>query len=200
MAKRRNERLYMAMIGPLKKIVSASCVTEVAGALVELPCPCPGSSFVNKLKHFRGIATRYEQTRQKFSRRSPVGRLSSCSTEDRPYSGGATLDPVMPKRNRRVTAPIGLERAKHTPDLSLKARPSHPVPWRRAELVTLSDAGGFFLWGCQGKGGPTLRAAPFQSGRGSVVNRRLVRQILQGSVSAYPSDERRTPARPTSSS
>src|SRR5260370_22115752 len=96
MPKRRNERLYMAMIGPLKKIVSASCVTEVAGALVELPCPCPGSSFVNKLKHFRGIATRYEQTRQNFSPRSPVGRLSSCSTEDRPYSGGATLDPVMP--------------------------------------------------------------------------------------------------------
>jgi hypothetical protein len=66
MPKRRNERLYMAMIGPLKKIVSASCVTEVAGALVELPCPCPGSSFFNKLKHFRGIATRYDKLARNF--------------------------------------------------------------------------------------------------------------------------------------
>ncbi len=56
----------MAMIGPLKKIVSASCVTEVAGALVELPCPCPGSSFFNKLKHFRGIATRYDKLARNF--------------------------------------------------------------------------------------------------------------------------------------
>jgi hypothetical protein len=119
MPKRRNERLYMAMIGPLKKIVSASCVTEVAGALVELPCPCPGSGFFNKLKHFRGIATRYDKLARNF--------LAAVQLVDY-HPAQLKTGPTHATRNRRVTAPIGLERAKRTPDLSLKARPSHPVP------------------------------------------------------------------------
>ncbi len=146
--------------------------------------PMSGIELLQQTQAFPWHRHALRQTGQKFSRRSPVGRLSSCSTEDRPYLGGATLDPVMP--NAIAASPRrSASKGQRTPDLSLKARPSHPVPWRRAELVTLSDAGGFFLWGCQGKGGPRLRAAPFQSGRGSVVNRRLVKQILQGSVSAY---------------